>query len=219
MVEPSVGGAACEPVELEYERFPPEPLCLRVPHHYLHTQRARELSSDTAFWDAMSAPPDSKLCPVRADAGMPKEQFNARFCRPDPAHGHLLPALISGLTEGRGELTNCGVRTAMRYSLLPAVAPRWRTTCGTRAAARRTGRSTSLRTISAEQRRLFSKTTTRTSTLTMCSAFLWAIARPRAIFCLVRGLLERACIKIRWQLARGTRCWWEGEFTSSTVCV
>jgi hypothetical protein len=99
MVEPSVGGAACEPVELEYERFPPEPLCLRVPHHYLHTQRARELSSDTAFWDAMSAPPDSKLCPVRADAGMPKEQFNARFCRPDPAHGHLLPALISGLTD------------------------------------------------------------------------------------------------------------------------
>jgi hypothetical protein len=87
-------------MQLEYERFAPEPLCLRVPHHYLHTQRTRELNNDGAFWDVVASPPDSELCPVRADAAdMSKVQFNARFCRPDPVHGHLLPALISGLTD------------------------------------------------------------------------------------------------------------------------
>jgi hypothetical protein len=88
-------------VELEYQRFAPEPLCLYVPHSYLHTHRARELSSDSEFWAGMAAPPHSDLCPLRADAAdMSKDQFNERFCRPDPAHGSLLPALVAGLTDG-----------------------------------------------------------------------------------------------------------------------
>lgn len=108
MVEPRAAAAAEATVhveagveyELEYQRFAPEPLCLYVPHSYLHTHRARELSSDNEFWAAMAAAPHSDLCPVRADAAeMSKDQFNERFCRPDPAHGNLLPALVSGLTD------------------------------------------------------------------------------------------------------------------------
>ena len=100
MVEPC-GGEPCKGESpLEYERFAPEPICLRIPHRYLHTQRARELSSDTAFWDAVATPPCSKLCPVRANAEtLSKDQFNERFCRPGVSHGNLVPALLSGLTD------------------------------------------------------------------------------------------------------------------------
>ena len=92
--------AAAEAEPLQYEHFAPEPLCLRVPHRYLHTQRMRGLSSDQRFWDSVAAPPSSELCPARAVANdMSKDEFNARFCRPDAVHGHLQPALITGLTD------------------------------------------------------------------------------------------------------------------------
>jgi hypothetical protein len=92
--------AAAEAEPLQYEHFAPEPLCLRVPHHYLHMQRMRGLSSDQRFWDSVAAPPSSELCPARAVANdMSKDEFNARFCRPDAVHDHLQPTLISGLTD------------------------------------------------------------------------------------------------------------------------